>query len=66
MDPAPCPKCATIMKREHYDESVQLVIDVCPEHGVWLDTGEIKKVQAVAEKSQNIHRMLIKKLGLGR
>ena len=64
-DPAPCPKCGNIMQRTHYDESVHLIIDRCLEHGVWLDTGEIKKVQALAEKSAGIHRMLLRKLGLG-
>jgi len=62
--PAPCPKCLRTMERQHYDESVHLVIDRCPEHGVWLDTGEIKKAQALAEKSRAIHCMLIKKLGI--
>ena len=64
-DPAPCPKCGSIMQRAHYDSSVHLIIDRCLEHGVWLDTGEIKKVQALAEKSAGIHCMLVKKLGLG-
>ena len=62
--PAPCPKCETIMKRVHYDAGVHLVIDRCDDHGVWLDTGEIKKVQALAEKSQEVHKLLLKKLGL--
>ena len=62
--PAPCPKCERTMDRISYDESVHLVIDRCPDHGVWLDTGEIKRVQAIAEKSGAIHRMLIRKLGL--
>ena len=52
------------MGRVHYDESVHLVIDCCSDHGVWLDTGEIKKVQALAEKSAVIHSLLIKKLGI--
>ncbi len=64
LDPAPCPKCGEVMKRAVYNMSVCLVIDVCSQHGVWLDTGEIKTVQAVAEKSANIHRMLLKKLGI--
>jgi Zn-finger nucleic acid-binding protein len=62
-EPAPCPRCGETMERFHYDESVHLVIDRCDEHGVWLDTGEIKKVQAVAETSGAIHRMLLRKLG---
>ena len=64
LDPAPCPKCGEVMKRAVYNMSVCLVIDVCSQHGVWLDTGEIKTVQALAEKSANIHRMLLKKLGM--
>ena len=62
--PAPCPRCRSTMSRLHFDEAVHLVIDRCPQHGVWLDTGEIKKVQALAEKSEAIHRLLIKKLGI--
>jgi Zn-finger nucleic acid-binding protein len=62
--PAPCPKCEKVMKRAHYDSGVNLVIDRCDEHGIWLDTGEIKKVQALAEKSQEVHKLLLKKLGL--
>ena len=62
--PAPCPKCEKIMKRVHYDSGVHLVIDRCDDHGIWLDTGEIKKVQAIAEKSQDVHKLLLKKLGL--
>ena len=63
-DPASCPKCGSVMRRAHYDESVHLVLDECPDHGVWLDTGEIKKVQALAERHIGVHRMLLRKLGL--
>ncbi|MBI4602415.1 MAG: zf-TFIIB domain-containing protein [Planctomycetes bacterium] len=45
-------------------DRVHLVIDRCPDHGVWLDTGELKKVQAVAERSEAMHKLLLKKLGL--
>ena len=62
--PAPCPKCDQIMKRIHYDAGIHLVIDRCDDHGVWLDTGEIKKVQALAEESQEVHKVLLRKLGL--
>ena len=65
-DPAPCPKCNQVMKREHYDESIHLIIDRCVQHGIWLDTGEIKKVQALAEKSAGVHLTLLRKLGLRR
>ena len=62
--PAPCPKCRKVMDRVHYDSTVSIVIDRCVEHGIWLDTGEIKKVQAIAEKSKEVHRILLRKLGL--
>ena len=64
IDPAPCPKCGKRMSLACYDESVRLVLDRCDEHGVWLDTGELKKVQALAEKSEKVHRLLLRKLGL--
>jgi Zn-finger nucleic acid-binding protein len=63
-DPAACPHCGKIMTQVHADAGIHLVIDRCPEHGVWLDTGEIKAVQAVAETSAQLHRLLIAKLGL--
>ena len=63
-DPAPCPRCGKTMRRRVYDEAVRIVLDGCPEHGVWLDTGEIKKVQAVAEKSGAVHKLLLRKLGM--
>jgi len=62
--PAPCPSCRKVMDRVHYDAAVSFVIDRCPDHGIWLDTGEIKKVQALAEKSKEVHRILLRKLGL--
>ncbi len=63
-DPTPCPRCGEVMRRIHFDKSVHLVIDGCDQHGVWLDTGEIKKVQALAERSQTLHKLLLRKLGL--
>ncbi len=62
--PAPCPKCGHVMERIHCDTEVHLLIDKCPDDGIWLDTGEIKKVQALAERSQSLHQLLLKKLGL--
>lgn len=62
--PVRCLKCSRIMTRIHYDESVRIELDQCKAHGIWLDTGEFKKVQAVASASANIHRMVIRKLGL--
>ena len=62
--PAACPKCGHVMERIHYDAEVHLLIDRCVKDGIWLDTGEIKKVQALAEKSKSVHQLLLRKLGL--
>lgn len=61
---AGCPKCGKPMQRVSYDSTVHLLIDRCQAHGTWLDTGEMKKVRAIAEKSAAIHRLLLGKLGL--
>lgn len=62
--PAPCPRCGVVMARIHYDSLIHLVIDRCEEHGVWLDTGEIKKVQALASHSDEYHTLLLRRLGI--
>ena len=59
-----CPHCRTFMEQVRYQEAVELLIDRCPEHGVWLDAGELKKVQAEAEKSREIQKLIIRKLRL--
>jgi Zn-finger nucleic acid-binding protein len=63
--PVACPRCGRPMEQVHADAGVRLVVDRCPGHGVWLDTGEAKAVQAAAEQSAELHRLLIAKLGLG-
>ena len=65
-EPAACPRCGRVMEQVHCDAAIHLVIDRCGDHGVWLDTGEIKAVQVVAERSADLHRMLLEKLGLRR
>lgn len=36
-----CPHCDKAMRRELYHE---VLIDWCPEHGVWLDKGELTAI----------------------
>jgi Zn-finger nucleic acid-binding protein len=62
--PLLCPRCSTFMEQLRYDREVQLLIDRCPQHGVWLDAGEIKKIQILAEKSKAVRELLIRKLRL--
>lgn len=65
LDPAPCPRCGQVMELVQSDAGVIITLDRCPAHGYWLDTGEIKAVQALAERSGELHRIIIRKLGLG-
>lgn len=35
-----CPRCARVMYRYEYGDS-GVELDACPQHGVWLDDGEL-------------------------
>lgn len=61
--PAACPRCGQIMERFESVGMTSLVVDRCPGHGVWLDTGEIHAAQVLAEQSAEIPRLLLRKLG---
>lgn len=45
-----CPECSKALVKKRYDESCPVIIDECEEHGIWLDTGEIKDLQVFLEK----------------
>ena len=40
----PCPLCGRIMNRKNFAQSSGVVLDVCVNHGVWLDRGELERV----------------------
>ena len=40
-----CPVCSKIMHRKNYLGRSGVVTDVCVEHGIWLDAGELKQIQ---------------------
>ncbi len=44
-----CPECTKFMEKKLYHEKCPVEIDECAEHGVWLDTGEIKELQVYIE-----------------
>jgi Zn-finger nucleic acid-binding protein len=46
----PCPACGAEMRRQRYSDNCPVQIDECAQHGVWLDTGEIKDLQVFIEK----------------
>jgi Zn-finger nucleic acid-binding protein len=39
--PVNCPVCADEMKRYEYALAPEVELDECPEHGIWLDDGEL-------------------------
>lgn len=40
-----CPICEKIMNRKNYGTKSGIVVDVCKEHGVFLDAGELKHLK---------------------
>ncbi len=40
-----CPICSKIMQRKNYFNRSGVIMDVCVDHGVWLDAGELKQIQ---------------------
>lgn len=40
----PCPSCGTTMNRTVFGRMSGVIVDVCPDHGVWFDAGEINAV----------------------
>ncbi|MBI5241098.1 MAG: zf-TFIIB domain-containing protein [Elusimicrobia bacterium] len=43
---AACPKCGACMDTFNYNYSTGIILDSCPYgHGVWLDKGELERVQ---------------------
>ncbi|NBT58456.1 hypothetical protein EBT16_06705 [bacterium] len=45
-----CPKCSQEMKALNYAYQSGVIIDSCPNgHGIWVDSGEIEKVQIFKE-----------------
>jgi Zn-finger nucleic acid-binding protein len=63
-DPINCPACGKPMDVLHSDAGLHIMVDRCMHHGIWLDSGEIKAVQAVAEDNRKFYNRLFKKLGL--
>ena len=40
-----CPVCDQDTERNPFSDQCSVVLDLCQEHGVWLDASEIKQVQ---------------------
>ena len=40
-----CPECQQETEKKSFSGDCPVVLDLCHEHGVWLDAAEIKQVQ---------------------
>ena len=40
-----CPDCSKIMQRKNYMNRSGVIMDICLDHGIWLDAGELKQIQ---------------------
>jgi len=50
-----CPICGVVMKRLTYASTSGIIIDRCPRgDGIWLDKGELEKIQIYIEKSEEL------------
>lgn len=45
-----CPKCGGQMQRYNYAGASGVVLDRCPQHGIWFDKGELDAVQILVEE----------------
>ena len=45
----PCPVCQRPMDTVPFTDDCPIEIDKCNDHGVWLDTSEVKKIQVFFE-----------------
>ena len=44
-----CPICSSLMNRKNFSSSSGVIIDLCREHGVWLDHSELEKIMRFIE-----------------
>jgi Zn-finger nucleic acid-binding protein len=40
----PCPECGRLMHRRNYGRKSGVILDVCGDHGLWFDRGELDRV----------------------
>ncbi len=60
-----CPNCGALCQKINYSYSSGIVIDHCPRGcGVWLDRGELEKVQAFCEYWDRHAREVLREKGV--
>jgi Zn-finger nucleic acid-binding protein len=45
----PCPLCKKLMHRRNFGGLSGVIVDICTEHGLWFDAGELPSVLAFVE-----------------
>ncbi|MEZ0228630.1 MAG: zf-TFIIB domain-containing protein [Planctomycetota bacterium] len=55
-----CVRCGKTMSKLAVEDSgmVAFLVDYCRDHGLWLDTGEIKRAQILDEKTGAVRKAL--------
>ena len=55
-----CVKCGKTMSKLAVEDDgmVAFLVDYCRDHGLWLDTGEIKRAQILDERTGAVHKAL--------
>lgn len=51
-DQRTCPSCGSQMRKLVYAYQSGVVIDVCDVHGIWLDQGELERIEAWVEGNE--------------
>lgn len=41
----PCVRCGRYMNRENFSKISGIMIDLCRDHGIWLDSGELERIR---------------------
>ena len=41
----PCPMCDSLMVRRNFKKISGVIIDICRDHGVWLEAGELQQIR---------------------
>ena len=42
----PCIRCGSLMGRQNFRKISGVLIDICRDHGVWLDAGELEQIRS--------------------
>lgn len=46
----PCPDCGQLMNRSNFAKASGVIIDICKQHGVWFDAGELPRIIEFIQK----------------